>query len=97
MKAGSQSRSAGFRSNEVQSLLTPHFYGGVMSEELTDAIGAVLGLCLGGAMLLYLGANTSPTFGVDVSAWGMIFIFGALALSIVIVYAVLQSVLGGGW
>ena len=67
-----------------------------MSEELSEAVGAVLGLGIGGIVLMYVGINTSTTFAANVTTWGFLLFLGAIALSIVVVYVVTQAVFGGG-
>jgi hypothetical protein len=66
-----------------------------MSEELTEAVGAVLGLIFAGFVLLAISAEVNTSVSAQMGTWGLLFLIVAFAGSVLIVYAVIENLLGG--
>ena len=67
----------------------------VMSEELTEAIGAVLGLIFAGIVLLAISAEVNTSLSTNIGQWGVLFLIVAFAGAVLTVYAVIENILGG--
>ena len=66
-----------------------------MSEEITEAMGTVLGLIFGGLVLLVISAELSTSTSAIIEKWGVLFLIVALASAVVIVYTLIENLLGG--
>ncbi|WP_188979029.1 hypothetical protein [Halocalculus aciditolerans] len=63
-----------------------------MSDELGEAIGAILGLGLGGVLLLKMATQLNSTGPVNFTFWGSIFLLGAVLGAVLLVYGLIGSV-----
>lgn len=62
-----------------------------MSEDLGEAVGAILGIAFGGLILLKMATELNSTGPVNFEAWGIILLIAALLATVVLVYGIFIS------
>lgn len=65
-----------------------------MSGDIGEAVGAILGLALGGIILLRMAAELNSTVPVNLAAWGSLFLFGAVLAAVLLVYGLFKAITG---
>lgn len=65
-----------------------------MSGDIGEAVGAILGLALGGVILLRMAAELNSTGPVNLAAWGSIFLLGAVLATVLLVYGLIKALTG---
>lgn len=63
--------------------------------ETEEALGGIIGLAAGGAMLLLLSRNLDAQIGVNLTFWGVAFILVAMLLGVLLVISVVRAILEG--
>jgi threonine/homoserine/homoserine lactone efflux protein len=66
-----------------------------MSEEISEAMGTILGLIFGGLVLLVISAELNTSTSAIIEKWGVLFLIVAFAGAVVIVYTLIENLLGG--
>jgi len=62
-----------------------------MSDDLGQAVGAILGISIGGWMLLEIGAELNSSGPIDFTALGAIFILTGVLATVLLVYVLIVS------
>lgn len=62
-----------------------------MSEELGEAIAAILGLVAGGVLLLTLAPHVNSISMIDLAAMGILYLIVAVLGTVLIIYGVMSS------
>lgn len=63
-----------------------------MSDDLGQAVGAILGISIGGWILLEMGAELNSSGPIDFTALGTVFILVGVLATVLLVYALIASV-----
>ncbi|AXG07226.1 hypothetical protein DU500_12785 [Haloplanus rubicundus] len=63
-----------------------------MSDDLGEAVGAILGLAFGGFILLKIAAEVNSAGPVNIAAWGAIFMIAAALAAVLLGYGIVRSV-----
>lgn len=74
----------------ASSSLHPHQANAMLSE-IGEAARAVLALAVGGIILLTLGPSLNQVSVINLTALGVIYVFGAIVLALILVYSVTQA------
>lgn len=62
-----------------------------MSEELGEAIAAILGLVVGGVLLLTLAPHVNSISIIDLAAMGVLYLIVAVLGTVLVIYGVISS------
>jgi ABC-type antimicrobial peptide transport system permease subunit len=62
-----------------------------MSDDLGQAVGAILGISIGGWMLLEIGAELNSSAPIDFTVLGAIFILTGVLATVLLVYVLIAS------
>lgn len=63
--------------------------------DIEEAVGTIIGLGAGGAMLLLMSQNLDAEIGVNLPFWGSVFILVATFLGVLLIVGVVKSVVEG--
>lgn len=63
--------------------------------EFGDALGGIAGFIAGGVFLLLIGRALNPYVAVDLTFLGILFILGAVFLSVILIISIVTSLLNG--
>lgn len=66
-----------------------------MSEELTEAVGAILGSIFAGLILLAISAELNTSISARMGSWGILFLIVGFAGAVLVVYTLFENILGG--
>lgn len=64
-----------------------------MSDNIGEAVGAILGLTFGGLILLEMASQWNSSGPVNLKAWGVLFLIAAIIGALVLVYGVFSSLM----